>query len=112
MLDSYVDRGEDAANGHHSYISHYGDTASAVDRLCQIVERAAHETRALPSGHRHATLVACMVAMHLSSDTADGARADMRALANAGGPLTRLLVPLARLWRATYLQRPAMEGRQ
>jgi cytochrome P450 len=113
MLDSYVDRLEDLAGGSHSYISHYGDGDVAVQRLCEIVERSTHEARGLRNGHRHATLVACMVAMHLSRDRAHAPdmRAGTRALARAGGSLTRLLLPLLRAWRAVYLQRAATDAR-
>jgi cytochrome P450 len=114
MLDSYADRLDDAASGDHSYISHYGDSDLAVRRLCEIVDRTTRETRDLRNGHRHATLVACMVAMHLSRDNACAPemRAGTRALANAGGTLTRLLLPLLRVWRAAYIQRPARAGQE
>jgi tetraprenyl-beta-curcumene synthase len=113
MLDSYADRLEDKASGNHSYISHYGDTDAAVKRLCEIVDRTAREARGLRNGHRHATVVACMVAMYLSRDGAyaPDMRAGTRTLASAGGSLTRLLLPLLRLWRAAYLQRAATDAR-
>ncbi len=57
MLDSYVDQLDDVANGDHSYISHYGDSDTAVQRLCEVVDRTARKTRDLHNGHRHATLV-------------------------------------------------------
>jgi cytochrome P450 len=114
MLDSYVDLPGDLASGNHSYISHYGDTDVAVQRLCAIVERSASEARGLRNGHRHATLVSCMVAMHLSRDGAyaPDMRAGTRALAGAGGSLTRLLLPLTRIWRAAYLQRATADARR
>jgi hypothetical protein len=113
MLDSYVDQLDDAARGHHSYISHYGGGDVAVQRLCEIVDRTARQARGLRDGHRHATLIACMVAMYLSRDGAHtpDTRAGRRAIANAGGSLTRLLLPLLRVWRAAYLQRAAANGR-
>jgi len=113
MLDSYNDCCADAEGDTHSYISHYDDHATAVARLCEIVDEAARRARALPDGHRHGALVACMVAMHLSSTTAwtPEMRAGTQAIANAGGSLTRLLLPLARVWRATYLRRTATAGR-
>ena len=113
MLDSYADQLEDAASGSHSYITHYGDGDLAVARLCEIVDRTAREARGLRNGHRHATLVACMVAMHLSRDGAytPDMRAGTRALAGAGGSLTRLLLPLVRTWRAAYLKRAAADAR-
>jgi cytochrome P450 len=113
MLDSYADQLDDVANGDHSYISHYADSDAAVQRLCEVVDLTARKTRDLHNGHRHATLVACMVAMHLSRDSTctPEMRAGTRAMANAGGSLTRLLLPLLRIWRAAYIQRGASVGR-
>jgi cytochrome P450 len=114
MLDSYADQREDAASAKHSYISHYGDADAAVERLCAIVDRSAREARALRHGHRHAMIVACMVAMYLSRDgaLAPDLRAGTRALAHAGGSLTRLLLPVMRVWRSSYLQRATAGGRR
>ena len=113
MLDSYNDWCEDVAAGAHSYISHYGDPARGVGRLCEIVEQAERRARALPGGDRHATVVAAMVAMHLSRPTAwtPEMRTRTAEIASAGGPLTRLLLPLARIWRATYLRHASADGR-
>jgi len=113
MLDSYVDQQEDLANGDHSYVAHYGDGERAVRRLCEIVDLIARETRALPKGTRHVTLIACMVAMYLSRDSAHAPemRSGTWALAHAGGSLTRLLLPLLRIWRAAYLRRTATTAR-
>jgi tetraprenyl-beta-curcumene synthase len=113
MLDSYNDWCEDLTSGAHSYISHYGDPATGVARLCEIVEQAARHARALPNGHRHATVVAAMVAMHLSRTSAwtGEMRPGTETIARSGGPLVRLLLPLARLWRATYLRRTNADGR-
>jgi tetraprenyl-beta-curcumene synthase len=106
MLDSYNDWCEDLTGGAHSYISHYGDPAAGVARLCEIVKEAARRAQALPNGHRHATVVAAMVAMHLSRTSAwtGEMRPRTEEIARSGGSLVRLLLPLARLWRATYLR--------
>jgi len=106
LLDSYNDWCEDVACGAHSYMSHYGDPGTAVSRLCTIVGEAASRARGLPRGERHAALIASMIAMHLSRPTAwtPAMRPRTLAIASAGGSLTRLLLPLARLWRATYLR--------
>jgi tetraprenyl-beta-curcumene synthase len=113
MLDSYIDWCEDVAAGIHSYISHYDDPATAVARLCESVDQAMRRARSLREGDRHATLVACMVAMHLSRPTAwtPDMRSRTLAIARAGGSLTRLLLPLARAWRASYLRRANAFGR-
>ncbi len=109
MLDSYVDQFDDAVNGDHSYIAHYASRDLAVRRLGEIVERAGREARALRNGHRHAVIVACMVAMYLSNDsvvTVD-MRATTRTLIDAGGSLTKLLLPVLRAWRIAYGLRSA-----
>jgi tetraprenyl-beta-curcumene synthase len=109
MLDSYVDQVEDEASGDHSYIAHYASPAVAARRVCEIVERAARECRRLRNGHRHAVIASCMVAMYLSRDSArtPSMRASTDRFVAAGGSLTRVLLPILRLWRIAYAQRSA-----
>jgi tetraprenyl-beta-curcumene synthase len=66
---------------------------------------AAHHHRR----HRDAVIVASMIAMYLSKDSARTPELDdyTRLLARAGGSLTRLLMPVLRTWRALYGQRSA-----
>jgi cytochrome P450 len=111
MLDSYADRLEDIRNGEHSYIAHYDNDDAASRRLCEIVRRGAEETRGLRNGTRHATLVACMLAMHLSRDGAytPDMLSQTHAIAASGGSLTRLLLPIVRTWRTIYLRRVSSE---
>lgn len=107
MLDSYVDQAEDAANGDHSYIAHYPTSQIAVRRTRELVHRSLLEASALPRGTRHTLMVACMVAMYLSKDSARTAamRHTTSELVRAGGTLTRFLLPILRLWRIAYAQR-------
>ncbi len=107
LLDSYVDEVADVAGGEHSYIAYYPSREIAVRRLSELIGRAAHEARELPGGHRHAVIAACMVAMYLSNDRVrePAMRASTDRLAEAGGSLTQLLLPILRLWRAAYAQR-------
>lgn len=109
MLDSYVDQDEDEANGDHSYIAHYASPTVAMQRVSEIVERAVRECRRLRNGHRHAVIAACMVAMYLSRDSArtPSMRATTDRFVEAGGSLTRVLLPILRLWRIAYAQRSA-----
>lgn len=106
MLDSYVDQVEDSENGDHSYIAHYASSGIAAERLGGTIERAARGVLHLPDGRRHGVLVACMVAMYLSKDSANTPElhATTRSLAHAGGSLTRLLIPVLRLWRIRHGQ--------
>jgi tetraprenyl-beta-curcumene synthase len=107
MLDSYVDRLEDQASGDHSYITHYPTSAVAVSRLEKLIQRSLYDALALPHGERHALIVACMVAMYLSKDSArsSGLRQPSASLTDAGGSLTRVLLPILRMWRIAHAQR-------
>jgi tetraprenyl-beta-curcumene synthase len=107
MLDSYVDRAEDAAGGGHVYIEHYCTEEVGVRRVRELVGRSAREARRLRNGHRHAVIVACMVAMYLSKDSArePSMRVSTRGLVHAGGSLAVLLHPVLRAWRIAYEQR-------
>jgi tetraprenyl-beta-curcumene synthase len=103
MLDSWVDRAEDERNGDHSYVAHYPpDVARA--RIAQLIRRSTAEAARLPDSERHILLVACMAAMYLSKDSArtPATRQDTQTLIRAGGPLTRALLPILRLWRVAY----------
>ncbi len=103
MLDSWVDRAEDERNGDHSYVAHYPPSLART-RLAQLVRRSIAEAARLPDGERHILLVACMAAMYLSKDSArtPTTRQDTQTLIRAGGPLTRALLPILRLWRVAY----------
>ena len=106
MLDSYVDQSQDATNGDHIYISHYGAPPLAERRIRQLIQRGLAKARALPNGNRHELVVACMVAMYLSKDSAriPAMRATTDGLINAGGSLIQILLPILRLWRIAYAQ--------
>ena len=107
MLDSYVDQSEDAANGDHSYIAHYPTAEQAIHQICRLVGRCLREAHGLPDGERHTLITACMVAMYLSKDSALTPALHDRTgrIVDAGGSLTRALVPILRLWRIAYGQR-------
>jgi tetraprenyl-beta-curcumene synthase len=109
MLDSYADRVEDAQGGDHSYIAHYEDSEQAVQRLSEIVDRALRAAQGLSAGQRHTIIVACVVAMYLSKDSAriTDTQAATRGLARSGGSLARLLLPILRAWRIAHGQRAA-----
>jgi hypothetical protein len=104
MLDSYIDGAADVASNHHSYISYYESEQNTIRRLSDLIQGTLAGTRNLNRGHRHAVVVAAMIALYLSDDNAHAANQHhhtMR-LANAGGPLTRFLIPILRLWRIMY----------
>jgi tetraprenyl-beta-curcumene synthase len=109
MLDSFGDMDEDLAQGAHSYIRHYPTEEIAAARVGELVHRATTSARSLRNGHRHGVVVACMVAMYLSKDSARAPhmRARTASLMRAGGPLARALVPVLRAWRVLYGQQTA-----
>jgi tetraprenyl-beta-curcumene synthase len=104
MLDSYVDQAEDAASGNHSYIAHYDDPAWAARRVRESIVVSMDRALRLRDGQRHAVIVGCMVAMYLTKDSARAPdlAATTRAFIDAGGSLTRLLIPMLRAWRVLY----------
>jgi tetraprenyl-beta-curcumene synthase len=109
MLDSYVDQAEDELNGDHRYVAHYASGTLAGQRMRQLVTRSTSEARRLRNGHRHAVIASCMIAMYLSKDSArtPDMRADTARIVRAGGSLTRLLLPVLRVWRIVFAQRSA-----
>ncbi len=109
MLDSYVDQAEDECNGDHRYVAHYRSSIVARERLAELVARSATEARRLRDGHRHGVIAACMIAMYLSKDSArtPEMRAGTAGLVRAGGSLTRVLLPVLRMWRVAFAQQGA-----
>jgi tetraprenyl-beta-curcumene synthase len=109
MLDSYVDEVADLAEAGHSYVAHYASPGVAAGRVCDLVRRSMCEARGLRGGAKHALIVAGMAAMYLSADEArtPAMLATTDRLVEAGGSLTRLLLPILRLWRIAYAQRAA-----
>jgi tetraprenyl-beta-curcumene synthase len=106
MLDSYVDQAEDTANGDHSYVSHYQTAEIALERIRLLVRRSMSQAGELPDGERHILIVASMVAMYLSKDSAwaPEMRRGTEALLKEGGMLPRLLLPVLRVWRIANAQ--------
>jgi tetraprenyl-beta-curcumene synthase len=109
MLDSYVDQSEDRAHADHAYVEHYPSPTDAQDAIQRLISHSLTRTRNLARGDRHEIIAAAMIAMYLSKTTATSAElsAGTDAFVRTGGSLTRLLLPILRLWRVTYRQRDA-----
>jgi len=107
MLDSYVDQADDAASGDHIYVSHYPSLEVAKDRIGWLIHRCLTDAGRLDGGEKHIVIAASMIALYLSKDSARAAamREETAALAASGGSLTRLLLPILRLWRTAYAVR-------
>jgi tetraprenyl-beta-curcumene synthase len=70
LLDSLIDRGEDAATGQHCLVDHYVSAEEAAVRMSVIATRATRATELLPQSAEHATILAAMTSFYLSSPTA------------------------------------------
>lgn len=101
MLDGFVDQFDDAQHGEHCYIAYYQSSDDATAQISRLVRRCLSETHSLKNGERHTLVAASMVAMYLSRDSARASslNAASREIAQAGGSLTRALLPFLRLWR-------------
>jgi tetraprenyl-beta-curcumene synthase len=104
MLDSYVDQQDDLANGHHIYVGHYATPEIALARICDLVRKSLAELQTLKGAETHLVLLCSMVALYLSKDSARTPAMwdSSRRIAQAGGSLTRTLLPILRLWRVTH----------
>jgi tetraprenyl-beta-curcumene synthase len=109
MLDSYVDQLEDAESGNHIYISHYSPRAAGVARIAGLIRRSLTSAAGLEDGEKHVLIAASMIALYLSKDSAriPAMREDAKTLAASGGSLSRVLIPILRLWRTAYSVRSA-----
>lgn len=109
MLDSYVDTAEDTVTGHQRYITYYPNPDVAIERLAEIMRRCLSDASTLPGGEKHVVVIASMIAMYLSKDSARIYRgcSATRALLARSGSLPQVLLPVLRLWRICYGQRAA-----
>jgi len=90
LLESLVDRDEDAGGEAHSYVAHYGSPQSAARRIATIAAYAAADARRLPQSARHTLLLAGMASMYLSDAGARSCAAE--AIRDAiGWPVAPLL---------------------
>jgi tetraprenyl-beta-curcumene synthase len=109
LLDSYGDLIEDQLNKENSYIAQYGSLEAAVQRIDEVVRRATVEAWLLDNGARHSVILAAMIAMYLSKDSA--VTPDMKPLSrhllHSAGPLAMLLGPVLRAWRVAFSLREA-----
>jgi tetraprenyl-beta-curcumene synthase len=89
LLDSLVDRDEDADSGQFSLLGCYPSTLQAATRMEWIAAQAARSSRALPRGRHHLVILAGMTGYYLSAPeaSASGAQPIASAVLQAIGPL-------------------------
>jgi tetraprenyl-beta-curcumene synthase len=109
MLDSFVDQADDVANGNHSYVGHYPDGTDVVQSVQRLVRQSMQQVGSLKRGAKHAIIAAAMISMYLSKSSSGQRHSRLRArrLVRSGGSLTRVLLPILRLWRIAFQQRAA-----
>jgi tetraprenyl-beta-curcumene synthase len=67
LLDSLIDRAEDAESGYRSFIDYYSSPQHAACRLQAIAARSARLARALPCSAQHSLMLAAMVSFYLAA---------------------------------------------
>lgn len=70
LLESMVDRHEDALNGNHCYARNYATPAQLAHRLELFAHRASAAVRELPDSRRHAVILAAMTSLYLAAPQA------------------------------------------
>jgi tetraprenyl-beta-curcumene synthase len=92
LLDSLVDRAEDAATGQLSLVGCYRSSLDAATRMRSLTASALEAARTLPGGRRHQLLVAAMACHYLSSlerataETSEPAQAVREVLGGLAAP--------------------------
>jgi tetraprenyl-beta-curcumene synthase len=75
LLDSLIDRSEDARIGQHSLVDHYASPHEVAARLQAITARALCSTASLPMSAQHSLILAAMTSFYLSAPQASSAYA-------------------------------------
>ncbi|MHB1652547.1 MAG: tetraprenyl-beta-curcumene synthase family protein [Desulfitobacteriaceae bacterium] len=103
LLDYFIDRQEDEANGDLNFIRFYQNDTQTAERLTFIYRTAREKAKKLASPRFHILVLDGLLAMYLSDPKAE-LRQNKRvssALLVAGGPFSRLLHWASRLLRQT-----------
>lgn len=94
LMESLVDRHEDACSGNHSYVAHYDSPQAAARRLLALALGAGRAAEALPRGPLHAILLTGVASLYLSDPrmrASEGAEAAEAIRAALGWPVVPLL---------------------
>ncbi|HWX44347.1 MAG TPA: DUF2600 family protein [Solirubrobacteraceae bacterium] len=81
LLDSLIDRREDAASCQRSLLDYYASPEEAATRMGAIAEESLHRVQALPQRQQHVLLLAGMTSHYLS--TPEASEPDARLTASA-----------------------------
>ncbi len=92
LLDSLVDRPQDAASGQCSLVEHYGDAQETALRLTLLARESRRRAEALPDAGAHMAILAAMAALYLAEQQARMSQAGpvragvLHAIGALGGP--------------------------
>jgi tetraprenyl-beta-curcumene synthase len=116
LLDSLIDRGEDAATGQHCLVDHYASAEETAVRMSVIATRATRATELLPQSAEHATILAAMTSFYLSSPTASAPGASpaaerVRRSMGARAAPTMVVLKARRAVDSLTLRRPGTPSR-
>jgi tetraprenyl-beta-curcumene synthase len=84
LLDSLIDRQEDAVSGQRSLLDYYASPTDAADRMSAIAEESLRRIEVLPQGCRHVLLLAGMISHYLSTPEASRSEAQLASAAVMG----------------------------
>jgi hypothetical protein len=102
MLDSLIDREQDAARGERGYLARYGDAGLMAARLAVVAAQARHMARTVPHGSHHLVTMAGIAACYGSAPAAAEPQAGPVFAAvrrELGFALTAPTLALMRIWR-------------
>jgi tetraprenyl-beta-curcumene synthase len=114
LMESLVDRCDDARSGNHSYVAHYRSPQEAAARFAVIARRAGAMAGALPDGPSHGVLLAGVASLYLSTPeatTADASAATCAIRDALGWPVGALAVVLRVRRRLGALRAPRLRRR-
>jgi tetraprenyl-beta-curcumene synthase len=98
LLDSLVDRGEDAGKGQRSLLDYYRGEEEAKSRMRLIASEATHRLRRLPNGESEMMIFAAMASLYvtsLRSDSPSDRAISGAVLAGIGAPVLPALLVFA-----------------
>lgn len=108
LLDSLIDRDEDAVSGQHSLVAHYASPQEMAARMQLIAAEAARRANAV--GVEHSLILAGMASLYLSDRRAwlPDARPTAEGVLGALGELTTPAMLIFRARRLAHRKRPSM----
>jgi tetraprenyl-beta-curcumene synthase len=109
LLDSLIDKAEDAATGQRNLIDCYASPWEAASRIRMLAVEAVRAARALPRGNRHVVILAGMMGSYLSVPGASTPTA-LPIIRNAREMMGKLATPTLLVFNVRRLVRRLAHG--